>query len=130
MLLNIPANKSGKIDEKIINRLKETKEKVQETFSKNIVDDIFISCDDIGNEYFLEVENPKDIGINFLVVREDIRKGSRFTHGYIFINEERFNIDSIGDRRIFDLRSYENIDKIRLALYGESKLYINDFKIY
>lgn len=130
LLLNIPANKSGKIDGKIIERLRETKEKIQDSFSKNIVDDIFITCTDMGNEYFLEVENPNDIDINFLVVREDIRKGSRFTHGYIFINEERFNIDSIGDRRIFDLRSYENIDKIRLALYGESKLYINDFKIY
>ena len=95
-----------------------------------IRDSIFITCTDIGNEYFLEVENPNGLDINFLVVREDIRKGSRFTLGYIFINGERFNIDSIGDRRIFDLRSYEKIKTLRLALYGASKLYINDFKIY
>lgn len=130
LLLNIPANKSGIIDEKIIERLRETKGKIQESFLKNIKDDIFVSCDDIGNEYYINLENPYDIDINFLVVREDISKGSRFTHGYMFINGERFNIDSIGNRRIFDLRSYENINSLRLALCGASKLYIDDFKIY
>lgn len=129
LLLNIPANKEGKIDKEIVENLQGLREKISQFFAKE-VEDIYLDYVDIVNDQSLNVENPKGQKISFVKISEWIEMGSRFTHGFIFINGERFNIDSLGACRIIDLRSYEKIEHLRICLYGESKLYISDIGIY
>lgn len=130
LLLNIPANKAGTIDDEIVDRIKEVKEKIHEEFKNPIEDGLLFDFTDIGNDQSLRVTNKDGIDINYVVLSEDISQGSRFTHGYIFVNEERLNIDSLGAKRIIDLRAYDKINELMICLYGDSHLHISEISIY
>lgn len=136
LLLNIAPNKEGKIRREIKNNIIEFRNRIENIFENEITDEVKIlqnSFED-GRKLKITIENPNEKDIKYIVISEDIRYGSRFEEGFLFVNEERINILSIGYKRIIKLETTQYSNRkyynIRLELKGNSELMIKELKVY
>lgn len=136
LLLNIAPNKEGKISEQLNKNLFEFKNWIAEDFSNKLNGNFNIikSEENFGEKLIINIENINNQQIQYIVLQEDINYGSRFKEGYIFVNEERINVPSIGYKRIIkidnNIYSKKQINSLKIVLYGESKLILKDISIY
>lgn len=136
LLLNVAPNKEGKISSELKDNIINFKKNIEEDFSNKINKEFTIKevSEDNGKKLIINIEGINDKKIQYLVLQEDIKYGSRFKLGYIFINEERINIPSIGYKRIIKIDnnkfSNKQIHSIKIELYGESELKMKEFSIY
>lgn len=136
LLLNIAPNKLGKIDEKIKNNVREFVDKIHNEFLNELSDELEIheKINNGGKEILININNPKEIDLKYLVLQENIRYGSRFIEGFVYINDERVNINSIGYKRIIELLNSKiegkKIHNIKVYFKGASELKIKPIKIY
>ena len=136
LLLNIAPNKLGKIDEKIKNNVREFVDRIHNEFLNELSNKLEIIEDskNDGKEILININNPKEIDLRYLILQEDIKYGSRFIEGFVYINDERVNINSIGYKRIIELQNSKiegkKIHNIKVYFKGKSELKIKPIKIY
>lgn len=136
LLLNIAPNKEGKISLELKERLLNFKEDIDTIFSNKLNNKLNIELNEQsdGNRLEYKISNPDALELNYLEIMEDIEYGSRFMDGFIFIDEERINVNSIGYKRIINLKNSKEKDKIinniRIILNSEYKLKIKGINLY
>ncbi|APQ19202.1 alpha-1,3/4-fucosidase [Maribacter hydrothermalis] len=131
-LLNIPPNREGKFSEQDVQVLKETGQRIEETYGTNLLEnakgynnvldedeDTFLVLND--DKLTLEFELPKDIKINRFVIQEDVKRhGERVSRHALdaWVNNQWTEIltsTNIGYKRI--LRFPEvTTNKLRLRI--------------
>ncbi|MCT1795369.1 alpha-L-fucosidase [Helcococcus kunzii] len=136
LLLNIAPNKEGGIRQELKDNIIEFKNTINREFSNKLNEKFKITNteNNEGRTIIINIEDIKEQKINYIVLQEDIKYGSRFKEGYIFVNEERINIPSIGAKRIIKIDNNQYSEKaiynIRIELNGESRLILKEISIY
>lgn len=124
LLLNVPPDTKGLINNADINRLKEFKKYIDETFDDNkIVDGERLWKANVGEERIYNLKSKTNI--NVLMLQEDISKGQRVENVEIdvMIDGEWKNIikgTTIGYKRLFRFNEV-NTDRVRVTITGSRR---------